>query len=199
MMVGIESGDDRHVFLTPHARIEFAWREDRWVHTMEGVGDCPELPPVATVEVDPDRDDPARVISPAYQQAHVEIGPDGIVRMLLVGQSGPHHFSAAFAVTADESGTLFDADVADRCRSPIAALAATYQLDPASTEIDGDGSAEVILRAGGARLILQAVPSARAIVEASGPGPRIHAQILAGIEPASQTYRFRYRWRWSVG
>lgn len=199
MMVGIENDDERHVFLTPHARIEFAWRDDRWVHTMIGAGECRELPPVATVEGDPERDDPARVVSPAYQQAHVETGPDGIARMLLVGQSGPHHFSAAFAITADETSTLLDADVADRCRTPIAALAATYQVDPASSVLDGDGRSEVSFMAAGGRLSLRAESPSRPAVEAFGPGSRIHAQILAGLEPASQTHRFRYRWRWSVG
>lgn len=198
-MVGIESSDDRHTFLTPFGRVEFFWRDDRWVHALTPGVRCDGLPRVETVEGDPDRDNPARVVSPAYQQAHVETGPDGISRMLLVGQSGPHHFSAAFAIEADEAGATLDVDVADRCRSPIEALAATYQAGPTSAEFDGDPRSSFAWTLGGARLALEAGPHASLAVESAGYGPSLLTQVVAGLDPASHTHRLRYRWRWSSG
>ncbi len=72
-----------------------------------------------------------RVVSPAYQQIHLEQDKaKGVVRAFLVGQSGPHHFSAAFEVAERPHGAVIDVDVADRCRAPVEYLAATYAIEP---------------------------------------------------------------------
>ncbi len=77
-----------------------------------------------------------RVVSPAYQQ--LQFQEDGrAVQALLVGQSGPHHFSAVFAVEERDVSTAgrprSTVDVADRCRGPVEALASTYTVDARRT------------------------------------------------------------------
>ena len=94
---------------------------------------------------------------------------------------------------------MLDADVADRCRTPVVSLAATYtvRLDsgalkdasPQAITWDAFGSNE-------SRLELVAVaPSTLALAEAGRNAMRV--QILAAIEPGSFTHRLRYRWRWT--
>ena len=107
---------DRRSIATPGLRLAFRWQMDRWLHAVE-VG--PSLRPVAwPIEGDPTRDDPSRVVSPAYQQLEFQEGGGGH-QALLVGQSGPHHFSAVFTVRGGEKGAEISVDVADRCRSPV--------------------------------------------------------------------------------
>ncbi len=78
-----------------------------------------------------DLEEHTRVVSPTYQQIHLEQDKaKGVVRAFLVGQSGPHHFSAAFEVAERPHGAVIDVDVADRCRAPVEYLAATYAVEP---------------------------------------------------------------------
>ena len=80
--------------------------------------------------IDSDRDDPARVVSPVYQevQHHKLLDGPGLCG-LLTGQLAQHHFSAAVKLFRDveqPDRLVVDIDVADRCRAPVESLAATY-------------------------------------------------------------------------
>ncbi len=102
-----------------------------------------------SIEGDPERDDPTRVISPAYQQLQFQTDGPKIIQALLVGQSGPHHFSAVFAMEEAGKpdhvlwpdgafgGIYIGIDVADRCREPVDALASTYNVAATSSNLVG--------------------------------------------------------------
>lgn len=130
-MIEIEETDQARAIATRDVRLRFLWNGQRWTHAVE-IG--PERSVFAeSVEGDPDRDDPARVVSPTYQELRFQTdGPRTMA--LLVGRSGPHHFSAVFTVQefsvddVDTRRAVVEVDLADRCRSPITALACTYQV-----------------------------------------------------------------------
>src|SRR4051794_25549088 len=87
--------EDRQMILAPGLRLMFLRAGDRWTHTLAvGNGDQEPLDEVAaTVEGDLARDEPARVVSPAYQDVQPHRAEGGMCA-LLTGQSTPHHFSA---------------------------------------------------------------------------------------------------------
>ncbi|HEV3168655.1 MAG TPA: hypothetical protein VGZ22_31910 [Isosphaeraceae bacterium] len=129
-----EATEDRRAIVTPALRLVFRWTEDRWTHEIQVRRDDGWFTLAESIEADRDRDDPARVVSPAYQQFHHQQDDAGIQAMLL-GQSGPHHFSAVFSVKEVEDGTEVCVDLADRCRAEIEALACTYQVRATSSEL----------------------------------------------------------------
>lgn len=196
-MAEFETTDDRRAIVAPGLLLEFQWTGDRWAHAL-GIG--PDLARVArTVEGDPRRDDPARVVSPAYQQIQFQSGPEG-AQALLVGQSGPHHFSAVFTVRDGPGEAGVEVDVADRCRAEVVALACTYRLVlPAGDLIEADAARLVWEPAhlGPGRLALEAPAPARVAFDEAGRRA-IHVQAEARIDPARHTQRCVYRWRWST-
>jgi len=135
-----EENHDRRVIRGAGARITFARQGDRWTHHLAFGGGSPEagsqgpvLPDlISAVETDTDRDDPTRVVSPVYQEIHrheLAADPAGGLCVLLTGHLFQHHFSAAvrlFHDRGDPSYAVLEIDVADRCRSPVSSLAATY-------------------------------------------------------------------------
>src|SRR5437868_6250030 len=102
-MAEFETADDRRAIVVPSLRLEFRWAADRWTHAIDGVSESGLVRIVRAIEGDPDRDDPARVVSPAYQQLHFQ-SADGLAQALLVGQSGLHHFSAVFTLREGTEG-----------------------------------------------------------------------------------------------
>lgn len=188
----LESSDDRRAIVTPSLRLVFFWTGDRWRHQVE-LGDLGPL--VASVEILGDHRDHARVLSPAYQQFHWEHRGRSVHAMLL-GQSGPHHFSAVFTVCEMAEGAEVTVDVADRCRSEVTELAATYHVrllggDLATAEPERVAWSPV----SGKRLIFTAQPQARiALAEAGRQATRV--QVLAGPRPKDYTHRLAYAWQW---
>lgn len=87
---------------------------------------------VQTIDPDPVQDDPARVLSPVYQEIRRhDSGANPGMCILLTGTFFQHHFSAAVSLGIDPErpdSPVFDVDVADRCRAYVAALAATYTV-----------------------------------------------------------------------
>ena len=191
-----EEGDDRKSIVLPPFRLDFAWLGDRWTHELRA-GDGASWRSLArAVEGDAGRDDPARVVSPAYQQLHLQ-RDDALSRALLVGQSGPHHFSAAFTVREEAGAIVVEADVADRCRSEVAALACTYVVEATSGDLlDADAAlANWSIPALG-RLAFEVVaPGSLALAEGGRRGTQVQAG--ARIEPDAQTHRCQYLWRWT--
>jgi len=190
----VTDGDLRSI-ATPTLRLAFRWVGDRWTHALE-VGRDARVPIAWPIEGDPARDDPARVVSPAFQQLEFQEAGSGL-QALLVGQSGPHHFSAVFTVEESGGGAAVTVDVADRCRGPVEALASTYWVDAVSGDlVDADESAIRWSVAGG-RLGFEATPPTRAqLSEAGRRATRVQATapIVAGVH----THRCIYRWRWSM-
>jgi hypothetical protein len=200
---------DRRLIVAGRFRLAFRWSGDRWDHGLEDQARGQDRHRVLawSVEGDPDRDDPTRVVSPVYQQ--LEFQNDGaILQALLVGQSGPHHFSAAFSVEErDESESpdwpheskphtvSIKVDVADRCRGAVEALSATYTVDARSDDLIDAGPSVAAWDLGQDRLTFAAIePASVSLAEAGRRATLIQA--LAGPGQGSATRRFLYVWEW---
>jgi hypothetical protein len=205
--------DARCVIDGPGGRVTFVRNDDRWTQHLafrtgpEAAEGATSL--VSSVEAEPGREDSNWVVSPVYQelQRHEFAGDDirGIC-VLLTGHMHQHHFSAAVSLYRDleaENFIVLEIDVADRCRAPVSALAATYLVRLGSSEL-ADASQHAIIWSGSApaaelgskRLELRCdSPSSLALAEAGRNATRV--QILAAIDPTVFTHRLRYRWRWS--
>jgi hypothetical protein len=205
-----EQTDDRVLIRGPGARITFERTGDRWTHRLafgdKGPGSEGEQRTdlVAAVEGEPGRDDPARVVSPVFQEVHRhEFAGDQLrgVCLLLTGHAFQHHFSAAVSLFRDPEApgfVLLDVDVADRCRAPVSSLAATYLVGLGSGDL-ADASLQAILWScpvlGSGRLELRCdPPGSLALAEAGRHATRVQA--LAALSTAAFTHRLRYRWRW---
>ncbi|QEH38240.1 hypothetical protein OJF2_68380 [Aquisphaera giovannonii] len=201
-----EQADDRVVVEAAGARLAFLREGDRWIHSLafEVAGmatqPAPAAPLIATVETPSDHDDPARVISPVYQGLHRhDLGDGNAVCILLTGLLHLHYFSASVVCRIDPAtgGVEVDFDVADRCRSPVSALAATYLVGLSSSDLADAGPHRVAwhLADPASRLELTAEPpEALALAEAGRRASRV--QVVAAIDAAGFTHRLRYRWRW---
>ncbi len=190
-----DDGDDRKTVAVADLRLAFPWTGDRWAHTLGPAG-IPDL--IQTIETG---DDPERIASPAYQQFHWHDGPGAPTGAMLVGMSGPHHFSAVFApAVLPTGGVELTVDVADRCREAVVALASTYLLDLPSGalrhadpdrlvwELDTPAAAGTLTLEGGPG------PTRLSLSEAGRRGTRVQA--LAALTPNDSTHRWFYRWRW---
>lgn len=206
----VERGD-AFAIRGPRERITLARTSGRWAHRIElGSGVSGETSPlITTVEVDPEQADPERVVSPVYQELHRhEFAGDECrgVCVLLTGHQFQHHFSAALSVFRDPDdpqSVVLDVDLADRCRAPVASLAASYALRLDGGSLIDAGESAITWRVpdlgpGFDRLELRCdAPGTLALSERGRAATRV--QILAGLHPTFFTHRLRYRWRWSAG
>jgi hypothetical protein len=189
--IAIEERGDSRAVVTPRLTLMFSWTGDRWSHTLE----LPGSVVVRSVESDPQREseEPGRVLSPAYQQVHFQRnGPS--VHALLVGEAGPHRFSASFRVEESGNGTIVEVDVADRCRKPVEALACTYTLSLTSSDLGDADPSRIVWERGGERLTFESAgpPSLLTMAEAGRSATRVQA--AASIDPERATRRWAYRW-----
>ncbi|MGP0068790.1 MAG: hypothetical protein ACLQGP_34965 [Isosphaeraceae bacterium] len=197
-----EERDDRADLIGPGMGIGFVRAGDRWTHALS----IPEeggVEVARVVESQPDRDDPARIVSPVFQELQKHEPRDGMsLCLLMTGLWFDHHFSAAVSLAPDPERVddlTLEFDVADRCRSPIESLAATYVMrlgsgalaeaspDRITWSLDGPspGSLELVADS----------PSSLVMAEAGRQAMRV--QVLASILPGHFTHRLRYRWRWT--
>jgi hypothetical protein len=123
--------------------------------------------------------------------------------VLLTGRQFHHHFSAVVNVGLDPErpeAVMLDFDVADRCRGPVASLAASYLVQLRRNLISNLGANSVTWdQVGGTdcRLELAAVaPSTLGILESGRNALRV--EVLANIQPGNFTHRLHYRWRWTT-
>jgi hypothetical protein len=197
------ASDDRAILSGSGLQVSFARIGDGWTHALE-------LPPehvsavARAVESDPERDHPARVVSPLYQELHRhELLPGPGLCVLLTGRLFQHHFSAAVYLRMDPAADeclVLDFDVADRCRAPVESLAATYlvRLDSGALQ-DADPHRIVWDPPGQVRSRLELIaepPHTLALAEAGRQAARV--QVLATLVPGTFTQRLRYRWRWTT-
>ncbi|MBX6312535.1 MAG: hypothetical protein IRY99_06390 [Isosphaeraceae bacterium] len=201
-MVEIEEADREATIAAARLRLRFSWNGDRWAHALE-VGPEPGGSLLArSVDIPAERIDSKRVVSPAFQQLQLQRGAFG-AQALLVGQSGPHHFSAVFHVRQWEASVLVEVDIADRCRAEIAGLASTYRVEvPAADWIEADPS-RLIWRPGGSPQPLEfsawGPPAHRARITCAEAGRGAwHVQAEAPLDPRASTHRWSYRWCWGL-
>jgi hypothetical protein len=201
--------DDQIFISGPGARITFARTGDHWTHHLAFHSQTSENEAwteiAAAVESDPQRDDPARVVSPVYQEIHRHEFAGDQLRgfcLLLTGSLFQHHFSAAMCLYRDPGAPniiVLEFDIADRCRAPVSSLAATYLVRLGSSALAEASAREIGWTGetlGAGRLRLRAESSTTlALAEAGRHATRV--QTLAAINPASFTQRLRYCWRWA--
>jgi hypothetical protein len=197
-----EQTEDRADMCGPGLRVAFARTDVVWTHwLMLPAEDGLEI--ARAVETDPERDDPGRVVSPVYQdiQRHPSALGSGLC-LLVTGTLFKHHFSAVISLGHDPDrpdGMVLDIDVADRCRSPVENLAATYTVKLDSGKLGPAGPEAITWDNAGAgvgRLAIEAVaPSTLVLAEAGRSATRV--QVLAAIQPGRFTHRLHYRWRWT--
>ena len=198
-----EDADDRRAIVTPSLRLAFRWTGDRWSHTLEAARSGIEL--ARSFEGSEETNQAARVVSPAYQQFHWR-KVEGGAEAMLVGQSGPHHFSAVFAIAEADGCVVVAVDLADRCRPEIEVLACTYLVPATSGDLRDAGPGQIAWdrddppdessgRPG--RLTFAAdPPSLAALAEAGRRAVRVQA--VAEVVPGRRTHRCSYRWTWQA-
>jgi hypothetical protein len=193
-MARIVQTDDDLTVDAPPLRLTFRWDGRRWSHALDVGGRVV----ASSVEFEPERDDPDRPVSPAYQQLTGQEEP-GVARALLVGQWGPHHGSAVFSASDGPEGVVVEADVAVRSRTPLQSLAATYLAGFTSGDLaDADP--------GGVVWDLAGTCSGRLRFEPGGPSCRVslaeagraatRVQASAELAPGAANQRLLYRWVW---
>lgn len=182
-MSGEPGVEGRRTLAAGGLAVEFRRLADRWTHAILVDG----LPLAAATEVD--GPDETRVVSPTYQEIQLQ-GDD---TALLMGQSGPHHFSAVFRLIETQGGVTLDIDVADRCRRPVAFLAATYLVERTSSELVDAGPSAIEWSTDSGRLRLEAGGSGRVgLAEAGRRATRAQAEGV--VIEGSHTHRLTYRW-----
>ncbi|MDX2037672.1 MAG: hypothetical protein SFX72_13560 [Isosphaeraceae bacterium] len=175
----------------PPLRVVFEWTGDRWTHRLEVSGN----PLARPVDLAPEAENPARVVSPAYQQLEFQDAPDGSGRQALgVGQTGPHHFSAVFWSRRIDGRPAIDVDVADRSRANIEFLAATYTVFRTSGDLLSADERRISWSIDADHVLeLHALgDAALCLSEAGRSATRI--QIVARLHTAEKTHRCRWRW-----
>jgi len=193
-------GEDRQFLRAPGLRLEFRRSGERWTHCLSvGAGDQSLLSIIAvTVEGDPTRDDPVRVVSPTYQDVQPHFA-GGETCALLTGHSIPHHFSAVVTARRDGPSAVLDVDIADRCRAAIEALAATYLIQLGSSDLVEADTRRIVWRGdalGQGRLEFTAGGDNQVtLAEAGRQATRVQA--LARLVPTTYTQRLFYSWRWT--
>jgi hypothetical protein len=190
--VSVSRTPEEIVFDANPLRLVFGWDGARWCHRLEAGGRrvCSSL------ESDPNLTDPEVIVSPAYQQEIVQethAGP----RVLLVGQSGPHHFSAVFEVARDRAAVHIGVDVAVKSPTPPRSLAATYEVDLGSGNLRDGGDTFADWSLDGSSAGFLRFESERVALASVGRGA-IREQALALIDPTKPTQRLRYQWKWSA-
>lgn len=203
--VTFDSTSSAETIHTSCFQLRFWYKETHWRHEITSEGPTSSVPRLVPQEPLVDDIDHGRVINPTYQQIHLDKDGKGGVRAMLVGQSGPHHFSAVFHVYEDEGGATIDVDVADRCLAPMHALAATYAVDAShgqwgtvtATDRQGREHTNIVLDASNpvCHLVFEVDPPGRTALDA-GNLARVRVQALAHLDPSQNTQRFRYRWSW---
>ncbi len=205
-MIVVDVEPTCQVIRAPRLQVTFRWVEDRWIHAIERSGATDSDASMARSFVsDPARDGADLVISPTFQQLHIQQdGPEHAVA-LLVGMSGPHHFSATCAVQADDRASTITWDVADRNREARTPTASTYdlQVDPGALRSSDPGRVAWPLNdpdAPAGQFALEVVDESNARLSVAALGRRgVQAQIHydGPLDDSEPTRRYRYRWTWT--
>jgi hypothetical protein len=193
------TGDEQQFLIAPALRLAFRFAGAQWTHCLSvGARGWTFTIIAATVESDPTRDDPARVVSPVYQDVQPHF-PEGQTCALLTGHSIPHHFSAVVTARREGACTVVEFDVADRCRAPMTILAATYLVRLGSSALMEAGTERIVW--GGAELgqgRLEFTAGGGGTVALAEAGRQaVRVQALARLDSTTHTQRLLYSWRWS--
>jgi hypothetical protein len=186
-----EKSDELRRLWVPGVMVEFRWTGGRWVHSVHAGGTRAVV--ASSIDLDADKQDPTRVVSPTYQELHVK-GPVEDPQLLLVGKSGRHHFSAVVSMASREGKVVLEFDVADRCRAPMVGLAATYRVDRQAGDLREADTSRVAWDKGGT-LLLEAIGRATLVLAEAGRAA-MRVQVNAPLGNVDPTHRLAYRWAW---
>jgi hypothetical protein len=168
---------------------------DRWTHSIEGARShlTPREMIARAVEWDADRDDHLRVAGPVFQELQFQTDSEGRHQALLLGMSGRHHFSAAFALVPSEGGINLSVDIADRCRDEVVTVCSTYTALLHSGELVHADVQRIEWDLGSRSLILAAGPSTSlSMAEAGRRATRVQATAIS--EAGESTRRWAFSW-----
>ena len=202
MIEEIQESGLKQSIVTSSVRLTFSWSGDRWVHSLELPGKSGQSS-LLMQSVDHTAD-PEAPTPPAYQQLHLQREGDSFLAML-VGQSGPHHFSAAFTIREDAKRLVsIEADIADRrsgTGGPSGPLACTYEVALPVGEIEAGDESLIQWNspAHTGRLSLlgaQGVVGQSIVSLAERGVSRSLVQFVSLQSGASSTVRCGYRWTW---
>lgn len=201
MTVDIDVNDEFSAILAEGFRLCFVWAGDRWCHTVDLRPNGTWSVVARSVEGTSERDDSERVVSPAFQQLQIQHAGAG-AQALLVGQSGPHHFSGVFQVREIEGAVVLEVDLVDRCRAPVTALASTYRVELDSGALEhADSSGIIWQRPEWAARRLRFLPWGPverpvriALAEAGRGATQVQAEAM--LDAHGSTQRWFYQWRW---
>lgn len=203
MTVDIEVCDEYSAMTTERFRVYFQWAADRWCHTLDLRLNDSWTPVARSVEGNSERDGNERVVSPAFQQLQIQHAGAG-AQALLVGQSGPHHFSGVFQVRELDGAVVAEVDIVDRCRAVVTALASTYRVELDSGALEHADSSGIIWHRpewGNRRLLFlpwgpKETPARIALAEAGRGAMQVQAELA--INEPGPTQRWFYQWRWDL-
>ncbi len=195
-MIEVVEGEEEKSIVVSDVRLTFQRTADRWSHSVH-IGPYTF---VRSLEETPDRNQPRDVLTPTYQDIHLQ-SEELAVLVMLVGQSGPHHFSAVFRVTWDRvNPTRFvtiDVDIADRCLGPVDSLSSTYLVDLGDAGLLAEEPDWMDWLIGDAHVDLffnpKVAPPGKFVVGREG-GSSQEVRISAKIEPGVSTHRLSYLW-----
>ncbi len=192
-MIRIDQTEESSAVVAGPIRLTFRYDGHRWSHELSAQG----RPLAASFEMESGRDDPALVITPAYQHLTYQEVDRG-VQALLVGQWGSNHCSGVFTVHEQDGAVSIEVDVAVRSRGGVEAAGATYlvyrttgdlrEAVPTAVSWDVDGERPALLR-------IEAGESG-ALGVAEGGRQACRVQVSRPPTLGSATQRFSYCWRW---
>jgi hypothetical protein len=170
-------------------RIRFQWTDDCWTHLIERLAGDSWLLLAEPIHADAG---PDRVVSPTYQEVHLQPAEQGD-RILAVGRWGNHHFSAVFSMNSRGNDTILAVDVADRCRKPFDGLGCAYRVGFAPGRLVDASPLLAVWDGTDCRWRIETEsPDRLAVAELGRTGMSV--QVQATVEPSSFTHRCRYHW-----
>jgi hypothetical protein len=126
--------DDERIIVLPNFRLRFRRVGDRWTHALSIQGRS-WVTFAKALEWDQPADDPTKVVSPVFQELHSQ----GESELLLVGQAGPHYFSASVQASyrirdgfnphgaqGCWASSVFSFDIAQRCSIAVDFVECNY-------------------------------------------------------------------------
>jgi hypothetical protein len=191
----IEEDGDVYRIVGRHLGLDFAHVGDRWHHCLM-ISRHPFGPRelfARPQEGDELRDSPSRVLSPVFQELQLQIDAEGRAQALVLGRSGPHHFSAAFLLDEVDEKERLSVDVADRCREPVECLASTYVMLWGSGDLTTSDESSINWLRRSFMLTFAAGPSTRLGMAETGR----HAVLVQALPckiDASPSRRWQYSW-----
>ena len=181
-MIKIELSSGLEAVVTPHVSYRFLWMGDHWKQEIVSCGGCQAIPRIWSVEQRPTQDLTENLGSPLYQTLSIGQEHPGIAMAHLVGQSGPHHYTATYRFEERPEEFLVDVEVTDKCLHATLPITATYLIESSQGWLDCGETATITWHNPESCLVFEAEPPAKVEANESGMGT---IRLKAVITPAA--------------